>query len=186
MAGLRVVDFEPLVTYEVAVGKLTITMGNEEFDASLLLENGRASYILFEHYVREKLGLLPTTGSDHGDLQGLKYEQKSYVDEALSDKDLFHTASSSTFGANNHGPTIKKMLLEGRYDEAKALVLSLGPDKNDFYVYTNTGRFDRARTNLKITVVPKDLVVENLDKSDPRLISRATILGLATRVEKLV
>lgn len=184
--------FRPLATgvvepklhtlYEMKIGGLTLTLGDKEWDASAMLSNGRASYILFENLVRERFGLLKAKGSDHQDAKGRMYEQKSYVDASLSSTDLFHTAASSTFGANNNGPKIKALLAKGDYDEALALVKTTGFSKNDFYIYTNTGGFDGS-SPLRVLFVTQADVLALIDKTDPRLISRSALLRLSKETQ---
>ena len=143
------------------------------------LKNGRANYIIFEELVRKLTGLVKTSGSDHEDSQGSKYEQKSYVDYAIdSSKEFFQTSSSSTFPANRYGKEIKELLEGGNYEKAKKLCECTGYSKNNFYIYTNTGQYDPS-VPFKYIIVPRELVLKHLSKSDPRLISRSEVLALA-------
>ena len=47
---------------------------------------------------------------------------------------------------------------------------------NDYYVYTNTGGFDPLKSAFSYVIVPKEFVLQNLDKKDPRKISLKCIL----------
>lgn len=150
-------------------------------DLTELLRNGRASYMVFEALVRHFTGFSKTTGSDHIDSQGRRYEQKAYKDIVLhpGSEDLFHTCASSTFGPNNDGPVIKKLLLQNDYDAARAICENKGYSKNDFYVYTNTGQYS-PEVRFQYMIVSTRDVLKHLSSSDPRLISRAKLLSLAT------
>ena len=143
------------------------------------LKNGRANYIIFEELIRKLTGFRKTKGSDHIDAGGRTYEQKSFVDEQLDPVgDIFRTSSSSTFGANNHGPKVKAFLDSGDYSSAMQLCMETGYNKNDFYIYTNTGQYD-VSVPFKYIIIPKNSVLNLLSKSDPRLISRREILELS-------
>lgn len=180
----------PLVLYEIDLKSLKLEFGNgTELNVSHLLSNGRANYILFENLISTFSGIGANSQggkSDLRDVAGFNYEVKSYQDVVAnpsSKVDLFHTASSSTFGANNHGPTIKKFLDVGKYREALELCMEKGFDKNDFYVYVNSAQY-QISIALSYVIVPKAKVLQLLSKSDPRLISRRDVLELVT--EKVV
>jgi hypothetical protein len=113
-----------------------------------------------------------------------KFEVKSFRDgsSGRGTKDLFHTGASCTAPANNYGPVITKMLSEGHYDAALALCREKGYDKNDFYIYTNTGKF-KAGVPLRFVMLPTSRVLDLLSRKDPRLISRAAILDECVRTE---
>jgi hypothetical protein len=167
--------------YEIGVKRLVLQLSNGTdlaFDQALA--NGRANYVIFEELIRNFTGLLQTTGSDHKDSGGKKFEQKSYPDAELypNSPDLFRISSSSTFGANNHGPKVKAFLENDDYESALELCKTTGYNKNDFYIFTNTGGF-KPESTLRYIILPKDEVLEHLDSEDPRMISRYTVLGLA-------
>jgi hypothetical protein len=177
----------PFVLYEIDLKSLKLEFGNgSELDVSHLLSNGRANYILFENLISTFSGIGANSQggkSDLRDVAGYNYEVKSYQDVAAnpsSKADLFHTASSSTFGANNHGPTVKKLLDAGKYQEALHLCKEKGYDKNDFYVYVNSAQY-QISIALSYVIIPKSDVLRLLSRSDPRLISRRDILDLATK-----
>lgn len=184
---LPITNPQALVLYELDVTSLTLGLGGgREFDATATLSNGRSSYVLFEALARHLYGLTSTTGSDHVDAAGQKYEQKSFVDALLAPlADALHTAPSSTFGANNHGKVLGALVRSGDYQKALAMCTNLGYSKNHFYLYTNTGKFKPAVTPLRFIVVPTSLVLKNLDLTDPRLISRKAVLALATHTVQL-
>ena len=96
----------------------------------------------------------------------------------------FHTAASSTFGPNNHGPEIKALLAADQYDEALAACRASGYDKNNFYIYTNTSRFDVA-TPFRFLILPTARVLQLLSTEDPRLISRDAILPECTTTQAI-
>jgi len=164
--------------YEVGITKLALVLrdGSEKIYPEALA-NGRANYIIFEWLIRDLVGLTKTTGSDSKDDQGRMYEQKAYKDPELhpDDDDLFRVSSSSTFGANNYGPVVNKLVKDGKYAEAFEIVNAKGYSKNDFYILTNTGGFEPS-IPLRFIILEKDVLVNNLDKNDPRLISKKTVL----------
>ena len=166
--------------YEIKVDRLALVLGDgSEKVFPEALASGRANYMLFEALVRDFSGLLKTSGSDHKDAQDRTYEQKAYEDpEAYpKSKDIFRCSSSSTFGANNHGPKVKRFIELGDYAAALQLCKETGYDKNDFYVFTNSGSFV-ATVPFRYFIIPKDDVVANLDLEDPRLISRSKLLSM--------
>ena len=178
---------EPYVLYKIEIKSLKVEFGNGAvLDVSHLLSNGRANYILFENLISTFSGIGQNSQggkSDLRDVAGFNFEVKSYQDvEAYpaSKVDFFHTASSSTFGANNHGPVVKRLLDEGNYGAALELCKEKGYDKNDFYVYVNSAQY-RIEVPLSYVIVPKPEVLRLLSKSDPRLISRRDVLGLVTK-----
>ena len=177
----------PFVLYEIELKSLKWEFGDgSELDVSHLLSNGRANYILVENLISTFSGVAANSQggkSDLRDVAGYNYEVKSYQDVVANpspDADMFHTSSSSTFGANNHGPVVKKMLNAGQYREALQLCMEKGYDKNDFYVYVNSAQY-RLDIALSYVIVPKSDVLRLLSKSDPRLISRRDVLGLVTK-----
>ena len=168
------------VLYEIKIDRLALILGDgSEKVFPEALASGRANYMLFEALVRDFSGLLKTSGSDHKDAQDRTYEQKAYEDpEAYpKSKDIFRCSSSSTFGANNHGPKVKRFIELGDYAAALQLCKETGYDKNDFYVFTNSGSFV-ATVPFRYFIIPKDDVVANLDLEDPRLISRSKLLSM--------
>lgn len=176
----------PFVLYEIKLKSLKWEFANgSELDVSRLLSNGRANYILVEDLISTFSGIGANSQggkSDLRDIAGFNYEVKSYRDieaHPSPDLDLFHTASSSTFGANNHGPAVKSLLNEGKYPEALQLCKEKGYDKNDFYVYVNSAQY-QISISLSYVIVPKSDVLRLLSKSDPRLISRRDVLNLVT------
>jgi hypothetical protein len=172
-------NLEPYSLYEVGIKSLILTLKNgTQYEFPDTLANGRANYILFEELIRKLTGLKKTSGSDHTAPNGAKYEQKAFNDTILypgEKNDLFQTSASSTFGANNNGPRIKRLLEASDYESALKICRVTGYDHNDFYVYTNTKGF-KPTVPLKYFVVPTIDVISNLDPSDPRLISRAMLL----------
>lgn len=175
------------VLYEAQVTSLSLGVGGAEVDMTPALTNGRSSYIIFEMLVRQLCGLAPAAGSDHVDATGRLYEQKSFVDAANDPTnlyDLFHTAASSTFGANNKGPVVKALLAADDYAGALQVCKDTGYSKNDFYIYTNTGRFTPS-VPLRFIIVKAGDVLANLDASDPRLLSRNKLLGMVKKTVQL-
>ena len=181
---------EPYVLNEVHLSRLTLHLASEDYyDATHLLHNGRANYILFENFIADRLGLLPGSQGAASDLVSksrLGYEVKSYRDPETfpNDKALFHTAASSTFSPNNKGPVVKGFLDVGDYGSALALCKETGYDKNDFYVYVNSAQF-KIEIPLRFIIIPTRDVLQLLSPKDPRLISKRDILGMARRTEVL-
>lgn len=170
---------ETQVLYEVGIEKQVLVLRDgSEKNYPETLSNGRANYIVFEWLVRDLAGLTKTTGSDSKDSMGRTYEQKAYKDPEIhpNDGDLFRVSSSSTFGANNHGPTVNRLVRESKYDEAFSIVNETGYSKNDFYILTNTGGYSPS-IPLRFVILEKDVLVANLDDVDPRLISKDVILN---------
>ena len=176
---------QPYVLYEVRLQSLILTTEKgTQFNASKLLANGRANYILFENFIAHLIGLRSNSqgaASDLCDSLGRGYEVKSFRDidaHPSSKHDEFHTAASSTFGPNNHGPKVKKFLEDGEYERAFKLCCETGFDKNDFYIYVNSAQFNILRP-LKFIVIPTTDVMARVSRDDPRKISRREILDLA-------
>ena len=96
--------------------------------------------------------------------------------------DDFQTSASSTFGANNKGPLIKRLLDNGDYQSALKICIETGYEKNQAYVYTNTRKYI-AEVPFRYIIVPKLDVLDMLSKEDPRLISRD---GILKKVKKTV
>lgn len=175
------------VLYQTTIEQVVVQLGDERsFVFDEVLRNGRASYVLFESLVRELTGLSKATVSDHKDHRGRKYEQKAYPDIELwpRDKDLFRCSASSTFGANNNGPRIKRLLEAGDYEGALKICRETGYDKNDFYIFTNTSKFVASVPFRFVCMTAQD-VLSNVDKGDPRMISRTLVLQSATRVQEI-
>lgn len=166
--------------YEINLDRLALHLadGSEKVFPEAL-SSGRTNYLLFEALVRDFSGLQKTTGSDHKDSDGKTYEQKAYEDPELypRSKDLFRCSSSSTFGANNHGPMVKKFLENDDYPAALELCKTRGYDKNNFYVFTNSASF-KTLVPFRYFIIPKDDLVANLDVGDPRMISKTTLFGM--------
>lgn len=166
--------------YEIRIEKLSLVLGDgTEKIFPDALASGRANYMLFEALVRDFAGLEKTTSSDHKDGAGKTYEQKAYEDPELypKSKDLFRCSSSSTFGANNDGPKVKALLSAGDYEGALELCKSKGFNKNDYYIFTNSGNY-KTDVPFRYFIIPKDVLVENLDSEDPRLISKTRLFGM--------
>lgn len=171
---------EPYTMYEMELDKLTLnTKSGREFVFPEALSNGRANYVIFESLIRSITGLTKTSGSDHQDSQGKKYEQKSYEDPELypESKDLFRCSSSSTFGANNHGPKVKAYVDAGEYEKALELCKETGYNKNDFYIFTNTGGYF-PKIPFRFFLIEKSDLLNNLDSKDPRLVSKRVLFGM--------
>jgi len=174
--------------YEAGVESLTLRLADgNEYQFPEMLSNGRANYILFEELVRNLTGLSKTKQSDHIADDGTTYEQKAYSDQSLypTDKsDLFQTSASSTFGANNNGPIIKRLLENGQYQEALEICKATGYSKNDFYIYTNTKNY-KIESLFRYFVLPTKRILELIDSDDPRLISRSVLLAQIKGLKKL-
>jgi hypothetical protein len=167
--------------YEVNIDRLALVLADgSERALPDALSNGRVNYLLFESLVRDFVGLKKnSTGSDHEDSSGRTYEQKSYEDPELHprSKDLFHCSSSSTFGPNNDGPKVKHFLADNDYSAALEVCKVKGYNKNDFYIFTNSGRF-RPAIPFRYFIIPKEALLENLDLEDPRLISKTKLFDM--------
>lgn len=174
--------------YQIKVDNLALKLGDgSELLFPSALSNGRVNYVLFEELVRHYAGLTKVTKSDHKDAAGKKYEQKSYKDAAAypNSADLFQCAASNTFGANNNGPKIKKLLASGNYDSALEICKQTGYDHNDYYIFTNSGGFKPGMT-FEYFIVPTETLLKHLDSEDPRVVSRSTMLGLIKSKVKIV
>jgi len=175
----------PLVLYELQIGTLELLLpGNVRLNMSTTLSNGRANYILFQNLASRCTGLAAGSEGGASDLaEG--HEVKAYSDATLyPNKDLFQTSASSTFGANNNGPLIKRLLEAGDYAGALRVCKETGYDKNRAYIYTNTRDF-RPSVPFRYVIVPKELVLRLLSPQDPRNISRNAILSRVQRVERI-
>jgi len=177
-------NLEEFVLYEVKLESLQLTLSSgPKLEFPEMFANGRASYVMFEQLVRYLTGLEKATGSDHQITKGARCEQKAFSDIELypnSTSDYFQTSASSTFPANNDGPTIKKMLLNGDYQGALKICKETGYDHNDFYIYTNTKGF-RNEVPFRYVVVPTKFILSNLNPVDPREISRKSFLDKIKR-----
>ncbi|MCW2633646.1 MAG: hypothetical protein JWQ99_13 [Blastococcus sp.] len=181
----------PFTLYELDIDSLTLNLSTgPSLDVTATLSNGRASYILFQHLVSRLSGLRENSEGGSSDLidhEGRGYEVKSYRDPELWPKpaaDWFHTGASSTFGPNNHGPRIKKLLDAGDYAQALEICKLSGFDKNAFYIYTNTSGYD-ASIPFRYFVIPTETVLATVSKSDPRRISRRALLAMLTDTVRL-
>ncbi len=166
--------------YEIRVDRLALVLGDgSEKVFPDALASGRANYMLFEALVRDFSGLERTTSSDHKDAEGRTYEQKAYEDPELypKSKDLFRCSSSSTFGANNDGPKVKHFLENNDYASALELCKVKGYNKNDFYIFTNSGSF-RTEIPFRYFIIPKDNLIAELDSEDPRMISKTKLFKM--------
>jgi hypothetical protein len=176
-------NLKPYVLYEVGLESLQLKLSSGAvYEFPDTLANGRANYILFEELLRKLTGLSKAKHSDHEDSNGKTFEQKAYKDPAIypdPDDDFFQTSASTTFGANNNGPKIKKLLEGGDYDSALAICKETGYNKNDFYIYTNTKQFN-VSFPLRYFVMPKADVLVYLTTHDPRLVNRKTLLAKIT------
>lgn len=178
------------VLYECSIKGLTLHLEEREIDMTFILENGRANYILFENLTGMLAGLSQNSQGGKADLKdasGLQYEVKSYPDLETypAEKfDLFHTAASSTFGPNNKGPVVKKLLEAGDYGGALAVCKAAGYNHTDYFVYTNTAKF-KPSAPFRFVVISKIDVLGMLEWHDPRLISRRRILAECSEVVKL-
>ena len=173
----------PYTLYEVGLESLQLKLtSGTVYEFPDTLANGRANYILFEELLRKITGLNKAKHSDHEDDNGKTYEQKAYKDPAIYpdlDDDFFQTSASTTFGANNNGPKIKKLLESGDYQAALLICKETGYDYNDFYIYTNTKQY-KSSFPLRYFVMPKADVLAILEADDPRKISRKVILAKIT------
>ena len=182
--------FTPYVLYEGVISGLKLEAFGTTVDMTETLSNGRSSYILFQRLVALCVGLDPNSEGGDSDLRlgDAKIEVKAFADadsHSSSKHDLFHTSSSSTFGANNRGPEIRRLLSAGQYADALKICSETGYDKNDYYLYTNTSHY-KTSSPLRFVAIPKTRVLELLSKEDPRLINRHDILKCVERKEFLV
>lgn len=185
MTGLR----EPGVCYQVPLGGLSVRVAGVDIDVSDTLRNGRANYVLFQRLTGLLAGLAGNTEGGGSDLVGgdATYEVKAYADPVLHPGrsvagQRIHTAASSTFGPNNKGPVVKRLLEAGDYAAALRVCVESGYAKNDFYIYTNTRGF-RPTVPFSYVVLPTATVLAHLSPDDPRVISRDAVLGCVHRVE---
>lgn len=171
---------ETYVMYEINIKRLALVLADDrELVFPEALSNGRANYVIFENLVRHFTGLVKTKGSDHKDEDGKNYEQKAYEDPELYPRssDLFRFSASNTFGANNQGPKIKALLEAGEYDAALEICKKTGYDKNDFYIFTNSGSY-KPTIPFRYFIVPKTDLLNFLDSEDPRMVSRSHLISL--------
>ncbi len=60
---------ETYVLYEASLRRLVLeTLDGENYDATHLLDNGRANCILFENFIADRLGLRPNSQGGASDL----------------------------------------------------------------------------------------------------------------------
>jgi hypothetical protein len=181
-------NLEEFVLYEVKIESLQLTLSSgPKLEFPEMFANGRASYVMFEQLVRYLTGLEKSKGSDHQLSQNARCEQKAFSDIELYPKttsDYFQTSASSTFPANNFGPTIKKLLESNDYQGALRICKETGYNHNDFYIYTNTKGF-KNEVPFRYVVVPTSFILSNLNPLDPREISRKAFLGKITKIVTL-
>lgn len=183
--------YELCTLYEVRLRGLNLSFANgTTVNMTFALSNGRANYLMFQHLVSHFTGLQANSEGGKADLRDTAsrlYEVKSYKDVDLHTNPKhawFHTAASSTYPPNRHGPKIKQHLAAGKYAEALEICKETGYSKNQFYVYTNTSQF-RLDAPFRFFILPTNAVLECLSKADPRLVSRDALLKLITRVTSL-
>lgn len=183
----------PGVLYELPLTSLTLTIGGGiPVDASLLLSSGRANYILFQDLVARCAGW--QRGSEGGDSDLVTADEQTAEVKAFYDRETHpstaakfeqvHTAASSTFGPNNNGPKVKRLLAAGDYQAALTLCKETGYDKNAFYVYTNTRGFT-SKVPFRYLILPTAVVLANLSLNDPREISRSRLRSLVSGVSQV-
>ena len=181
-------NLEEFVLYEVKIESLQLTLSSgPKLEFPEMFANGRASYVMFEQLVRYLTGLEKSKGSDHQLSQNARCEKKEFSDIELYPKttsDYFQTSASSTFPANNFGPTIKKLLESNDYQGALRICKETGYNHNDFYIYTNTKGF-KNEVPFRYVVVPTSFILSNLNPLDPREISRKAFLGKITKIVTL-
>ena len=180
-------SIQPFVMYQTKIkGLLLVLEDGREFSYPEGLSNGRGSYLVFENFVRSLTDLTKAKKSDHTDGKVL-YEQKAYFDPDLDPKgkeDLIAVCASSLQDMNNGGPAIKALLADGDYHSAYEVCFEKGYGLNEFYVLTNTRGFD-ASIPFRFFIVPTDILLQHLDKADPRFVSRKTLLDLVTHSESI-
>jgi hypothetical protein len=177
--NVRERNLVPFIIYEIKIKGLYLHWARKKQSFPEALRNGRANYPIFEELIREVTGLQKATTFDHQSSKGEIYEQKSYLEPVMYPKKgkLFHISRSKTFGANNEGPTYKKLLDAGNYKAAKEKLM---PDykKINYFIFTNTGEYE-PNTPFRFVVMPRKDVLSILDKKDPRRISRLDMLNLS-------
>ena len=118
----RMQNLDEAVLYSISLKNLLLTTDDGSvLDVTFALSHGRASYVIFEHLVRKVTGL--NRGSkfiDHEDLNGFKYEQKSYKDPKSfkRSKGNIHTAASTVFANNSRAKEVKDAIDSGDYERA--------------------------------------------------------------------
>lgn len=174
-------SFSLNVMYEVNIKSLDLVFEDRTSFYPESLHNGRASYVVFEELCRELTGLQKGSGNDHIDEAGRSYEQKSYEDKELfpRKKGVLSLGASSTFGANNNGKAVKKLIDAGDYKGALEFCKKVknGYDGIDFFVFTNTGGFN-VKIPFRFFVLEKETVMSHLDSKDPRKASRDSLLSV--------
>jgi hypothetical protein len=180
-------SIRPFVLYETKIKDFTLNLEDgRSFWFPETLSNGRVSYVVFECLVREFAELYKAKKSDHTDGDVL-YEQKAYVDPVKDPKfkhSVIDCAPSSLQGPNNHGPTIKALLEDGDYHTALEICIEKGYGLNEFYVFTNTRKFD-VSVPFRFFILPTEALLANLNKLDPRVVSRGVLLDLIESTEKI-
>jgi len=166
------------VLYEISLKSLELTFGkNRKMDLMSTLRNGRGSYLIFEALIRNLTGLQQGKKADHVDSKGNLYEQKSYVDldNKPRSKGNIHTGASSLFASNSGAREYKKLLLDKNYKSAMTTCKKLGYSSNSFYIYTNTGEFNRL-VPFRFITVKTSWVVGNVNGDNPAILKRELLL----------
>ena len=181
----------PYILFEAVLQRLVVEFDDGlELDVSEAMANGRSNYEIVQRLIAGCLGLSRNSEGAKSDLVDefeRGYEVKSYKDPLTHPKkrdENVHTAASSTFGPNNHGPTIKRLLQAGKYAEALKICKETGFDKNEFYIYVNSAQYDIS-VPLRYLIVPKKDVLAMISREDPRIISRSMILSKVLRKEQI-
>jgi hypothetical protein len=190
---LKISPSNPLVLkegtlYELGLKRLNlITNSGKIFSFPEALKNGRSSYVIFENLIRELTGFEKVKHFDHIDQKGKVYEQKSYKDPQIHQKSSpeFQCSSSNTFGANNYGPKIKRLLNKGDYPGALKLCKDLSYNEIDYFIFTNTSQWS-PQIPLRFFAVSKTNVLKSLSKTDPRLVCRDRLMATVRRKTVLV
>lgn len=176
---------ERFVLYETGIKGLALELDNEvSIPMNEALQNGRANYVLFQSLAARCTGLSQGSEGASSDLSE-GHEVKAYSDHELHPEnkfDLFQTSASSTFGANNNGPKINRMIKEGDYNSALKICVETGYQKNVAYIYTNTRAYVPT-VPFRYMIIPTEDVLKLLSKEDPRKISRSALLA---KIKKIV
>lgn len=184
---------EPGVLYEFELVGLSLHLGGGvTLDVSDVLGNGRSNYVMFQKLAGLLAGLTPYSEGGAADLvgpDGAAYEVKAYLDPEAHPGtgrkvDAIHTAASATFGPNNLGPVIARLLAAGDYAAALQRCCETGFDRADYYLYTNTRSYTPG-TPFRFLILATETILSLLDQTDPRIVSRRALLGQVTRVERI-
>lgn len=175
----------PHVLYSIPLGALRLQVApGVHLDVTDTLSSGRVNYAIFQKLVGLAAGLTPGTEGGGADLHGpngQRYEVKAYFDPDTHPGEgvrvtRIHTAASSTFGPNNHGPRIKALLDAGDHQVALQICDEAGYRHNDFYVYTNTRGY-QAGQPFRYLILPTATVRRILSADDPRIVNRRDLLN---------